>query len=216
MPWEVSIPEAERDPALPRKLEEELPGILAWLVQGALAWQVRGLDPPAEVAAETEEYREEHDVLAGFISDKCVEGPECTAKSDALYVAYKEWCDLNGERQEAQNKFAIRLKERGYEKSRNKHGRIWKGIGLRGTDPTPGDGPDTDPTPPETRIDSGNSSTDSVRGVGYDRDFGLSGEALTRDSDVIPKNPTPPDTPTPGVIGDEESTHEWLRAWESE
>jgi phage/plasmid-associated DNA primase len=74
VPWEVSIPEAERDPALPRKLEEELPGILAWLVFGALEWQRVGLAPPAEVNAETEEYRAEQDVLAGFIADKCVEG----------------------------------------------------------------------------------------------------------------------------------------------
>jgi len=113
VPWEVSIPDAERDPKLPEKLEAELEGIVAWCVQGALDWQRYGLAPPPEVDAETSEYQQEQDVLAGFIADKCVEGPDKSVKSDPLYVAYKEWCDLNGEYQQSQKQFTIKLRSMG-------------------------------------------------------------------------------------------------------
>jgi putative DNA primase/helicase len=89
VPWEVSISDSERDPNLPRKLEEELEGILALVVRGCLEWQRKGLAAPAEVEASTSEHQAEQDVLAAFIYDRCVEGPGLTVKSDPLYVAYK-------------------------------------------------------------------------------------------------------------------------------
>ncbi len=147
VPWEVSIPDGERDPDLPRKLEAELEGILAWCVQGALEWRRDGLAEPREVTAETDEYQRDQDVLASFIYDACVEGPELSAKSERLYRAYKDWCELNGEFQQSQKVFSIRLKERGYPKVRKTGGMVWEGIGLRegggggpgvGTDPTLG------------------------------------------------------------------------------
>jgi putative DNA primase/helicase len=134
----------------------------------ALDYQQRGLAAPPEVELETEEYRAEQDVLASFIADRCVEGPGLTVKSDPLYVAYKEWCQLNGEIQEAQNKFIIRLKEHGYEKSRNKHGKIWKGIGLRHDgDPAPDADPGTDPAPGLSPIDKPNGENVQRKGAGY-------------------------------------------------
>lgn len=45
----VVIPAAERDPALPMKLKEELAGILIWAIKGCLEWQKVGLLPPASV-----------------------------------------------------------------------------------------------------------------------------------------------------------------------
>jgi putative DNA primase/helicase len=113
-------------------------------VRVCLEWQRIGLAAPPEVEAETEEYCEEQDILAGFITDKCVEGPNCSVNSDPLYIAYKDWYQLNGEKQEAQNKSAVALRERGYTKVRTKKARVWQGIALRdGEDPSPGDGPVT-------------------------------------------------------------------------
>ena len=42
IPFEVTIPEAERDKALPDKLRKEYPQILTWMIQGRLTWQRSG------------------------------------------------------------------------------------------------------------------------------------------------------------------------------
>jgi putative DNA primase/helicase len=165
VPWEVSIPDSERDPDLPRKLEAELEGILAWCVRGALEWRRDGLAEPAAVTQETDEYQKEQDILANFIYNACVEAPNLSVKSERLYIAYKEWCERGGEFQLTQTKFSTRLKERGYEKKRQKLGVVWFGIALKGDGPgpgeglppTPGEGLGVDPASPETRIDKPNT-----------------------------------------------------------
>ena len=178
VPWEVSIPDAERDPKLPEKLEAELEGILAWCVQGVLEWQRDGLAEPREVTAETDEYQRDQDVLASFIYDACVEGPELYVKSERLYVAYKHWCELNGEFQQSQKVFSIRLKERGYPKVRKTGGMVWEGIGLRdgggggpgvGTDPTSHVGLSPDPTSSQSGVGKPKSPSEDVDNVGSDK-----------------------------------------------
>ena len=72
IPFNVTIPEDQRDPDFPSKLKTELPGILTWAVQGCLAWQQYGLQPPAEVRTATDRYQAEMDVLAAFLADCCV------------------------------------------------------------------------------------------------------------------------------------------------
>ena len=51
IPFNVTIPAADRDPTLADRLKEEWPGILAWMIDGCLAWQEQGLDPPESVRA---------------------------------------------------------------------------------------------------------------------------------------------------------------------
>ena len=71
IPFTVTIPEAERDSDLSAKLRVELPGILAWSVKGCELWQSNGLKPPKTVAAATEDYRKEADVIAAFLDEAC-------------------------------------------------------------------------------------------------------------------------------------------------
>lgn len=47
IPFEVTIPPDKIDKQLQTKLSAELPGILAWAVQGCLNWQQHGLGEPA-------------------------------------------------------------------------------------------------------------------------------------------------------------------------
>jgi len=42
IPFDVTIPEPERDRHLLKKLKEELPGIMAWAVRGCLEWIENG------------------------------------------------------------------------------------------------------------------------------------------------------------------------------
>ena len=57
IPFTVTIPEEERDKRLLQKLKDELPGILAWAVEGCLEWQQYGLGMPEEVKQAVKEYR---------------------------------------------------------------------------------------------------------------------------------------------------------------
>ena len=114
IPWTVQIPPTDQDHKLPEKLRAELPGILAWVVQGCLGWQRGGLRPPDEVTRATVEYRAEMDVLAAFLGDCCeLRGDGWTYARD-LYRAYRWWCMETGERPESQKRLGGRLRDRGY------------------------------------------------------------------------------------------------------
>ena len=71
IPFDVTIPTEEIDRDLPDKLRAELTGILAWAVQGCREWQEHGLNVPASIANATAAYRDEMDIVAEFLNDRC-------------------------------------------------------------------------------------------------------------------------------------------------
>ena len=87
--------ERRADPALGKKLEKELPGILAWMVRGCLEWQQVGLDPPAIVKAAVEEYQRDEDSVGDFIEECCITGPEYSVTAAALYERFEGWWKEN-------------------------------------------------------------------------------------------------------------------------
>lgn len=126
IPFDVTIPQAERDPGLGDKLRAELPGILAWAVQGGLQWQREGLQAPEAVSKATATYRAEQDAFAAFLSDCCVIGPDRWATAGDLHRAYTRW---GGE--DNAKAFGIKLRERGFPPDKATGGiRIWRGLGL--------------------------------------------------------------------------------------
>jgi phage/plasmid-associated DNA primase len=158
VPWTVSIPPAQQDKKLPEKLRSELPTILAWVVRGCLQWRRKGLQAPEEVRQATGNYRSEMDVLAAFLEEYCILRSDAMAFAKNLYIAYKEWCEANGEPVEKQRRFGMRLTERGLR--RQKVGGVyrWYGIGLRYDGP----GPSEDKGPAdESATFAGNSSAGS-------------------------------------------------------
>jgi putative DNA primase/helicase len=139
VPFEVTIPEAERDRQLLEKLREEADGIFAWAVEGCLLWQKHGLGVPEEVKAATEDYREEMDILAEFISDRCVVQPASKVPRGDLYDAYTQWCQANGQESAGNRVFASSMRDRGFRECRmGMQGvRGWAGLRL---EPYPGSG----------------------------------------------------------------------------
>ena len=87
IPFTVTIEKLDTD--LPEKLRAELPGILRWIVDGAARYYREGLgDPPAEVQAATESYRQESDGLKDFLEDRCI----LASGSDAeVWKKNKHW-----------------------------------------------------------------------------------------------------------------------------
>lgn len=69
IPFDVTIPEQERDPNLSHKFARELPGILAWAVEGTQEWRRIGLDVPAKVRTATDAYIDEQDVAKRFLDE---------------------------------------------------------------------------------------------------------------------------------------------------
>ncbi len=150
IPFTVTIPQERQDKHLDEKLRAELPGILRWAVEGCLEWQRHGLGEPDEVMAATKIYREEMDVLAAFLSDRCVVHERASALATPLYHEYREWCEETGERVESQKKFGSRLGERGFESRRRTSGdgkgqTEYIGVGLLSPDPSP-DPPRSEPS----------------------------------------------------------------------
>lgn len=132
IPFTTAIPPAEQDTALPEKLLEELPGILAWAVRGCLDWQRDGLGEPDEVRRATNQYRAHMDVLAGFIDESCVIDERAWATFSGLYADYTAWAEASGEQPESKRRFGEQLAERGYPASSgSRNVAIRRGVGLK-------------------------------------------------------------------------------------
>lgn len=132
IPFEVTIPKEQQDKNLVQKLQAELPGILAWAIEGCRAWQSGGLQDPVEVLNATQSYREEMDVLAAFVAECCVTSTTAEATTKALYGKYLDWCGGNTEKPLSKNAFSTRLREKGFENVRmpGTQARGWVGVGL--------------------------------------------------------------------------------------
>lgn len=136
IPFNYTVPEDLKDEALPEKLLAELSGILNWVIEGCLAWQTEGLGIPDEVREATSDYREEMDLLGGFLSERCILNPNHEAAASELYAHYKAWCQENNEEPVTSNLFGRLLTERGLSKHKETTRAkrvIYKGIGLSST-----------------------------------------------------------------------------------
>ena len=132
VPFNVIIPEAEKDIHLFEKLKNELSGILNWALKGAMDWQENRLGTPPEVIEATNEYRSDMDLIGGFIDECCVQESNVQVSSKILYQAYSNWCENSGEFQLKQNWFGRKLREKGFENKvlGSKRARYWLGLDL--------------------------------------------------------------------------------------
>ncbi len=133
IPFMVTIPRDEVDQDLPAKLEAELPGILAWAVQGCLDWLREGLAEPEAVSKATAAYQREQDILADFLEDRCMLDPRVTVSKSEVKAAYAGWCADNGLEQVSQKTFKKRLMQRGVAEGKSGSVRFWKGIAVKGS-----------------------------------------------------------------------------------
>lgn len=135
VPWQVTIPEDERDPALPEKLRAELPGILAWAVRGCLEWQKNGLDEPSIVREATATYRKESDLTGQWLDQCCTFGVDWTISRKSLRESYVRWCEDQGALPVGARKLAERLRARNVSETTVREGlggpvNGWRGVRL--------------------------------------------------------------------------------------
>lgn len=127
VPFNVSFTGRE-DRELAQALEAELPGILAWAVNGCLAWQEHGLGSAQAVDAATRDYREAEDVLGAFISERCHVGPGCGCDAGVLRAAYEDFCREIGENPLGTSALGRAIAKRGYGVERAMKGRRYRGL----------------------------------------------------------------------------------------
>jgi putative DNA primase/helicase len=130
IPFEVQIPDKEKDPKLLEKLLQELPGILNWAIKGCLEWQKNGLGTPRVVIEATAEYREEEDEIGECLAQTCLQGGK--VERTVLYGEYLSWAKALGIRMPLRQKaFAKRIRVRvGITESKSNGTRYWHGISV--------------------------------------------------------------------------------------
>lgn len=110
-----TIKEEDRIEGLTNLLyDQEAPGILQWIIDGAVACHKHGLNPPEKVRAASQEYAAEEDTLARFIED-CViigGGDYARVNTSAMRSVYSSWCTQNGHREMSAQSFGRELKNR--------------------------------------------------------------------------------------------------------
>ena len=134
IPFNVILSDDEIDRDLPQKLEAELPGILAWAVQGCIDWQKHGLVMPDEVRSATLEYKEESDVLSRFLEDRCEKRRGAVISIKSLYDIYRAWSEENADDILTKKTFGHFLKQRGFKQCKSDGIRFWVGLAIKVND----------------------------------------------------------------------------------
>lgn len=125
IPFEVNIPADKVDKNLKYKLRQEFPQILAWAVEGCIKWQNEGLDEPKCVLDATKDYKQEMDLIAGFV-EQCIMIDYTTTNrimASDLFAVYSKWAKMNNEYEMSSKKFFTEV-----QKKLPERGRCGKGI----------------------------------------------------------------------------------------
>lgn len=118
IPFNAYIEPEKRRP-MAEMLEEfraELPGILTWAVQGAVAWYDWGLPRSQTIEQATMAYRDEEDIVARFIADRCVLVPSVMTVKHKVFDEWQKWCEEETEKAAhgwSQRRFTEQLKRKG-------------------------------------------------------------------------------------------------------
>jgi putative DNA primase/helicase len=120
IPFDETIPEAERDLKLTEKLKAEWPGILQLMINGCLEWQKEGLKPPQCVLDATEEYLVSEDSFQRWLDECCRLGPNEWMSVANLFTCWKMWAEANGEIVGTARRFSQTLETRGFKRARSK------------------------------------------------------------------------------------------------
>jgi len=130
IPFEVNIPKEKVDKDLKLKLKKEFPQILRWAVEGCLKWRKDGVTEPGCIQDAVKEYKQEMDLLAGFIEQCITIDYDCQDKVPAkvLFAAYSKWAKENNEYEMSSKKFFTEISKKLPEKGRSSSGIFYKYI----------------------------------------------------------------------------------------
>lgn len=133
VPFNVEIPQAERDAHLDERLQAEADAVLAWAVAGWMQYAAHGLDEPAAVLVATDEYQRSSDAVGRFVDEECVTTtPALKATTAQLHEAWERWRTADGAEPMSLKAFGMALTDKGYPASAPVNGKKWRqGIALK-------------------------------------------------------------------------------------
>lgn len=79
------------DPELETKLRAEWPSILRWGIEGCLDWQANGLVRAKSILSATQEYFDDQDVFATWLSERCDVDHGNDAKLESSTILFGDW-----------------------------------------------------------------------------------------------------------------------------
>jgi putative DNA primase/helicase len=135
IPFERTFTEGRRDPHLLDKLLAELPGILAWAVEGCRLWQRDGLGTSRRVTEATSSYMDEGDLLGPFLIERCTVTEAAKVTRAAVYATFADWMTGQGyDHAPSPQAFAELMRCRGFGECTlrvaGRQQRAWHGVGL--------------------------------------------------------------------------------------
>lgn len=122
---------AQPDRHLEDKLQQELPQILSWCIEGCLEWQRDGLNPPNSVRLASEEYFQGQDTFGEWLAERCVTGVGLRATPANLFQSWGHFASAAGALPGDNRTFAERLRARGFEPGRDNAGRFYTGLAIK-------------------------------------------------------------------------------------
>jgi putative DNA primase/helicase len=131
VPFDVQIPESERQRDLQDRLQEELSGILNWALDGCAKWRAHGLGDATAVRAATAQYRRAQGALPAFLDQECDRGRRYWVESRELFKRYEEWCAREERNGMTETAFGRELGRMGFLKDRKGPNRTTRRLGVR-------------------------------------------------------------------------------------
>lgn len=132
VPFDVVIPEEERDGGLDERLQLSADAILSWAVEGWRDYLANGLAAPPAVLVATEDYQRNNDAVARFIDESCHVSPAVQAITRDLFEAWEKWRLTDGAEQMSLKAFQVALTDKGFAVAPVRNGKRWrKGIALK-------------------------------------------------------------------------------------
>lgn len=137
VPFLHKVPEHKKIENLSKLLvDEEGPGILSWVVQGAVDVFDGGLRAPESVMAATRAYADEEDHLGRFLEAACMRSTSDMVRLETkkLRSAYEAWCHAEGETPLKPQALGRELKRRGISRSDSNGRAFYAGLSLLATE----------------------------------------------------------------------------------
>ena len=131
IPFDVTIPEDQRDKTLLDQLRRERNGIFDWMLQGCKAWQEGGLQPPPCIREAADEYFRDEDLVRQWIEERCILDAPARSLASRLYKSWSEWADARGFECGSQRSLGEELRGRGFVPYRTGRERGWCGLQLQ-------------------------------------------------------------------------------------
>lgn len=120
------------DPHLNDKLNQQLSGILNWMIEGWKLYKEEDKIPvPRAVEMQSRQYRDDMDLIQQWIEECIVEDDQGSIPARDLYQSYSSWCVRNGFQPKSNNRFSEEfIKKTGALKKRTNGPNIYLGFKL--------------------------------------------------------------------------------------